>query len=110
MSKKKKSGARASSPAPLLRLKFEKFPLKTTPVFFEPTKRAFYATFGFDQYEGPSIAALEQKIKKAIKNGATPEPAWVEMIELKISAERGRNWDKACDAQLDVALARGFFE
>lgn len=109
MSKKKKSGARPSSPAALLKLKFDKFPNKPVGVFFEPKKRAFYATFGFDQYEAPSVTALEQKIKKAIKNGATPDAGWVEMIKLEIPVDHGRDAKWGCDAGIEVDLGRGFF-
>lgn len=71
----KKKPAKPEGPKPLLKLKFEKFPDKQVAVYFEPAKRSFYADFPFEQYESPSVAGLEQKIKAAIKRGATPDVA-----------------------------------
>lgn len=106
MSTKKKPKAAALAP-PLIKLKFEKFPNKLVGVFFEPAKRCFYANFGFDQYEAPSVNALEQKLKAAIKNGATPEPVWVPMIDLGISVGRGRySYNDARDVELHVDVER----
>src|SRR5258707_8445227 len=68
--------SKAPVPQPLLKLKFPKFPEKQVAVYFETKTRQFEASFGFDKYSAPSVAALEQKIQKAIKNGATPEPVW----------------------------------
>lgn len=75
--------AAAKGPTPLLKMYFDKFPNKPVPAFFETTKRCFYADFGFEQYESPSVAGLEQKIKAAIQKGATPEAVWTPVIAIE---------------------------
>lgn len=107
--KKPLSKSKDQFPPALLKLKFSKFPEKAIPVYFEPAKRAFYATFGFDRYEAPSVSALETKIKTAIKKGATPDAGWKEMIELSIWTDNGRTRGKDCnDVGLDITLERNF--
>jgi hypothetical protein len=113
MSTKKKPANKsvaAKGPTPLLKLKFDKFPDKPVPVFFETTKRCFYAGFGFEQYESPSVPGLEQKIKAAIKAGVTPSPVWVPMIQLGINIAHGRTgYKQALDLDFDVDIERRYF-
>lgn len=110
MSTKKKSPSKPSGPQPILRLKFEKFPDKQVAVYFETTKRYFYATFGFDQHESPSVAGLEQKIKAAIKGGATPSPIWVPMINISVDVSNGRNnYKQARDVSLSISAERQYY-
>jgi hypothetical protein len=110
MSTKKKPPSRPSGPKPLLKLKFEKFPEKPVSVYFETTKRCFYADFGFEQYESPSVAGLEQKIKAAIKAGVTPSPVWVPMIAMAINIHHGRSgYKQALDLNFDIDIEREYY-
>lgn len=99
MSTKKKPAAK--SPSPLLKLKFDKFPEKQIGVYFEPQKRCFYADFGFQQYEASSVSALEQKIKKAIKAGATPDIRWVPVI---VITDDAGTYDPFTERTMDTQL------
>lgn len=111
MSSKKKPAAKSKpAPGPLLKLKFEKFPDKQVPVFFEVSKLCFYADFGFEQYEAASVAQLKQKITAAIKNGATPQAVWVPMIYISIDVQHGRTgYKQSLDLQFDVDIEREYF-
>src|ERR1051326_1021372 len=99
-SKKKPSSKGAQAAArvqPLLKVMFEvpkQGKIVSVPFFFDAAKRDIYADFGFEQYRSPSVAGLEQKIKAAIKNGATPDAEWTPMIEASISTKWGRSYPK----------------
>ena len=111
MSTKKKPASKpaaAKGPVPLLKLKFEKFPDKPVAVYFEATKRCFYADFGFEQYESPSVAGLEQKIKAAIKAGATPHPVWTPVITISLEGGMNFNSRDTVEADFIVTLKRQY--
>lgn len=109
MSSKKKPAAKSKpAPGPLLKLKFEKFPDKQVPVFFEVSKLCFYADFGFEQYEAASVAQLKQKITAAIKSGATPEPQWTHVIQVEFYPDRTYNPKDIYSGQFEVTVEHGY--
>ncbi len=93
--KKTKPKAKSQEPKaapPLLQLTFTKFPKHPIGVFFEKDKLEFQATFGFDKFTAPSVQQLKQKIEKAIKAGATPEPVWIPIIEVEFCTPSKSKW------------------
>lgn len=96
--------------AHLVKVTFPKFPKHEVKVYFEKEKLEFRAAFGFEEYRAPSVPQLKQKIEKAIKNGATPEPVWKPMIYLSIGVDKGRTlYKQALDFELEFNVEREFY-
>ena len=90
----------------LLKLSFPKFPKHEVKVYFEKEKLEFRAQFGFEEFRSPSVPQLKQKIDKAIKAGATPEPEWKPMIEIWLT---GAHNGYGLSFEIDLHVTRAYY-